>query len=302
MEVLSDWAKQKPAMQRLADRLGRNRGRLAVMDRLAPPPRSPRRPDLSRFLSSELAAIWIGHATMLLRIGGKTVLTDPVMSARVGLGLAVMTAGPRRRFAPALDVHELPPIDLMLVSHAHFDHLDIPTLSKLSKRIPVITATHNADLLHDLGYRDVRELNWGDSADAGPLRVTAVPVAHWGARTFLDNHRGYCAFTIESIADNRRILFGADSAYQEEWKSLAPVDLAIVGIGGYDPYIRGHANPEQAWEMANFVNAKAIAPMHHSTFKLSYEPWDEPMKRFLAIAGEEESRIVIRSIGGQWGF
>jgi L-ascorbate metabolism protein UlaG (beta-lactamase superfamily) len=298
----ADWAKQRPAMLRLADRLGRNRGRLAVLDRLAPPPPAPVRPDLSRWTSHKLAAIWIGHATMLLRIGGQTVLTDPVMSNRVGLGLAVMTAGPRRRFAPAIDLHALPPIDLLLMSHAHFDHLDRPTLSRLPKRIPVITSMHTADLFRDLGYRSVRELDWGESADAGTLRVKSLPVVHWGARTFLDDHRGYCAYTIESLAgDGRRILFGADSAYQELWKPEPKVDLAIVGIGGYNPYIRGHANPEQAWEMASFVQPDAVIPMHHSTFKLSYEPWEEPMQRFLAAAGEEVNKVVVRQIGGQWG-
>lgn len=299
----ADWAKQRPAVLRLADRLGRSRGRLAVLDRLAPPPRSPLRPDLSRWASQELAAVWIGHATLLIRVGGQTVLTDPVMAARVGLGLGLATAGPRRRFAPALDVGDLPPVDLMLMSHAHFDHLDRPTLARLSKRIPVVTAPHTTDLFRDLGYKSVRELRWGESAGAGPLRVTAVPVSHWGARTFFDDHRGYSAYTIESRTGRpRRVLFGADSAYQEAWRDVGNVDLAIVGIGGYNPYLRGHANPEQAWEMAGHVRPDAVLPMHHSTFKLSYEPWQEPMERFMAAAGGEAGRVVVRQVGGQWAM
>lgn len=303
----ADWAKRKPVVLQLADRLGRSRGRLAVIDHLTPPPPpAPHRPDLSRWTSHELAAAWIGHATMLIRVGGQTILADPVMSARVGLGLGLMAVGPRRRFAPALDVRDLPPIDLILLSHAHFDHLDRPTLARLPKKTPVITAAHTADLVRDLGYRNVRELRWGESADAvgltgggGPVRVTSVPVAHWGARTFYDSHRGFCAYAIESTSGRRRrVLFGADSAYQERWREVAKVDLAIVGIGGYDPYIGGHANPEQAWAMAEFVRPDAVMPMHHSTFKLSYEHWQEPTQRFLAAAGGGAGRVVAREVGG----
>ena len=300
---VADWAKARPFTLKVADRLGRSRGRLAVLDRLAPPPPAPRKPDLSGWASHELAAVWIGHATLLLRVGGRTVLTDPVMSTKVGLGLGLATAGPRRRFGPALDVRQLPPIDLILLSHAHFDHLDRPTLARLPKKVPVVTSGHTADLLRDLGYRTVRELRWKESVDVGPLRLTAEPVAHWGARTFWDAHRGYNAYTIESLtARPRRVLFGGDSAYHDQWRDAGKVDLAIVGIGAYDPYIRGHANPEQAWEMAGHVRADAFVGMHHSTFRLSYEPWEEPMERLLAAAGTEADRVVAREVGGQWAM
>lgn len=301
-KLYADWAKRRPVMLRVADRLGRNRGRLAVLDRLAPPPPSPLTPDLTDWASHELAAVWIGHATVLFRVGGQTVLTDPVTSVKVGLGLGLATAGPRRRYAAALDVKQLPPIDLILLSHAHFDHLDRPTLAKLPKRVPVVTSAHTADLLRDLGYRTIRELRWGESADVGPLRITGVPVAHWGARTFWDDHRGYNAYAIEPLAGpRRRVLFGGDSAYHELWRdAVGKVDLAAIGIGGYNPYLRGHADPEQAWAMANHVGADALVPVHHSTFKLSYEPWWEPMERLLAAAGGEAGRVVARAVGGQW--
>jgi len=296
---VADWAKSRPWVLRMADRLGRNRGRLAIVDRLAPPPPPPRRPDLARWTSADLAAVWIGHATVLLRIAGQTILTDPVFADRVGLGVGLMTAGPRRRFAPAIDLQRLPPIDLILLSHAHFDHLDRPTLSRLPKKTPVLTSSHTADLLRDMGYGDVRELRWHESLQAGPVRVTAQPVQHWGARTFHDHHRGYNAYLIESLSGApRRVLFGGDSAYQEQWRSLPAVDLAILGIGGYNPYLAGHANPEQAWAMAEHVRAAALLPMHHSTFRLSHEPWSEPIERLLEVA--DPARVVIRQIGGQW--
>ena len=304
-KLIADWAKERPAVLHLADRLGRSRGRLAVLDRLAPPPPpAPVRPDVPAFLRSEVGCIWVGHATVLLRIAGRTILTDPVTSARVGLGLGLTTVGPRRRVAAALDVRQLPPIDLVLISHAHFDHLDRPTLARLPQRPPVVTSAHTADLLRDLRYRDVTELRWGESTGVGPLRLTAQPVAHWGARTFHDDHRGYNAYTIESTGEGprRRILIGGDTAYHTRWRETGPVDLAVVGIGAYNPYIRGHADPEQAWEMAGHVQAAAVLPMHWATFRLSYEPWEEPIERLMTAAGADAGRVVVRQVGGQWGM
>jgi L-ascorbate metabolism protein UlaG (beta-lactamase superfamily) len=243
--------------------------------------------------------VWLGHASVLLRIGGLTLLTDPVFSSRVGVGLGLMTAGPKRLAAPALGLRELPRIDLILISHAHFDHLDRPTLARLPKRIPVVTARHTGDLIRDLGFRKVKELDWGEHVQLfRKLRITAHPVAHWGARTFHDRHRGFNSYLIE--ADDHRVLYGGDTAYHEGFKSIDPVDLAILGIGAYDPYVAAHATPEQAWDMANHCQARAVLPMHHSTFRLSYEPTHEPLERILAAAGDEADRIVIREIGGQW--
>lgn len=307
----ADWAKHRPLTLRLADRLGRSRGRLAVLNHVNPPVRSPRKPDLAGWAGHELAAAWLGHATVLLRVGGMTVLTDPVLSNRVGVGLGLVTGGPKRLVAPALSVRELPPVDLILVSHAHFDHLDRPTLSRLPKRIPVVTAAGTRDLISDLGFRRVTEIDWGESLDVGgDLTLTAREVQHWGARTFFDHHRGYNAYLLESRGSNgmpgsngsprRRVLFGGDTAYQDRFRDIGKVDLAILGIGGYDPYVAAHATPEQAWAMAAHVDADAVLPMHHSTFRLSYEPPGDPMRRLLAAAGDDYARVVIRQVGGQW--
>ena len=297
----ADWAKHRPLTLRLADRLGRSRGRLAVLNHVNPPARAPRKPDVAGWERHELAAAWLGHATVLLRVGGMTVLTDPVLSNRVGVGLGLVTGGPKRLVAPALSVRELPPIDLILISHAHFDHLDRPTLARLPKRTPVVTAAGTRDLILDLGFRRVTELDWGESADVGGMTVTAREVQHWGARTFYDHHRGFNAYLLESRGTpRRRVLFGADTAYQDHFRDLGKVDLAILGIGGYNPYVAAHATPEQAWAMAGHVEADAILPMHHSTFRLSYEPVGEPIERMLAVAGKDEARVVVREVGGQW--
>lgn len=297
-KVYAEWAKRRPAALRVADRLGRGRGRLRVLDRVNPPARSPLRPSLANWENHDLAAVWIGHATVLLRIGGMTVLTDPVLGNRVGVGLGLLTGGPRRLVASALGLKELPNLDLILLSHAHFDHFDFPTLNRLSKRTPVVTAARTGDLLRDLGYRHVTELGWGESTAVGSLRLTGQEIRHWGARTFHDHHRGYNAYTIAS--GRRRVLFGGDTAHHDGFRGVGPVDLAILGIGGYDPYINAHANPEQAWEMANHARAERILPMHHSTFRLSFEPAGEAMQRLLTAAGRESDRVVAREIGGMW--
>jgi L-ascorbate metabolism protein UlaG (beta-lactamase superfamily) len=296
----ANWAKERPVTLRVADFLGRGRGRLRIFDHLNRPPAAKFKPDLSNWENEKLAAIWIGHATVLLRIGGKTIITDPVLSNRVGIGLGLATGGPRRQIAPALTIRQLPPIDLILISHAHFDHLDRPTLSKMSKQIPVIAAHHTRDLIADLGFRQITELKWGESTQFEGLKITARQVRHWGARTFYDQHRGFNAYLIES--QHNRVLYGGDTAYHDHFKDIDNVDLAIFGIGAYDPYIAAHATPEQALMMADHCGAAHILPMHHSTFRLSHEPLHEPIERMLAAVGENDSRIIAREIGHQWAL
>ena len=284
---------------RLADRLGRSRGRLRLLDGLNPPLGPRFKPDLKDRENYELAACWIGHATVLLRIHGTTILTDPVLSNRIGVGLGLFTGGPQRLVGPALTAAELPKIDLILISHAHFDHLDRPTLARLPKRTPVVTAHATRDLVTDLGFRKVTELHWGDEAELpNGLRLTAREVAHWGARTFYDMHRGFNAYLIES--PRRRVLYGGDTAYFDGFRDVGKVDLAIFGIGAYNPYVAAHATPEQAWAMADHVNAERILPMHHSTFRLGHEPVSEPIERMLAAAGRDEARVCVREVGGVW--
>jgi L-ascorbate metabolism protein UlaG (beta-lactamase superfamily) len=294
----TDWAKRRAFPLRLAAQLGRGRGQMRWLDQINPPPRAAIVPNLVGWEQRDLSAVWIGHATVLLRIEGMTVLTDPVFSHRIGLGLGLATLGPRRHVAAAMSVANLPPIDLILLSHAHFDHLDRQTLARLPKKTSVITAPYTQDLIHDLGFRRVAELRWGERLRAGDLTITARKVNHWGARTFFDRHRGFNAYLIES--ERRRVLYGGDTAYHEDFKDIGHVDLAILGIGAYDPYIHAHATPEQAWEMAEHVRADVVLPVHHSTFRLSHEPMAEPMERILAAAGAAADRIAIRQIGDTW--
>lgn len=294
---VADFAKRQPWLLRVADRLGRGRGAFRF-DAWLPYFGRVKRPSLARWSSSPLSAIAIGHATVLLRIAGVTVLTDPVFSTRIGLGAGVLTLGPRRRFPPALTIGQLPPIDLLLISHAHFDHLDRPSLLRLPHATPVVTATRTSDLVDGLGYRRVIELAWGQSLQLGPLRVTAVACRHWSSRVFTDAHRGYNAYLLES--SRLRVLFAGDTAFHEGFASLAPLDLAIVGISAYEPFLEAHATPEQAYLMAKLAGAKFVMPMHHGVFRLSHEPMDEPLRRFLAAATSSGPVPVAVRSGERW--
>lgn len=300
-----DTAKRWPWLIRAMGPLACGRGRLRFIDRFTARPARAPLPDLSKWESSRLAACHIGHATMLLRLGTTTVLTDPVFAHRVGLGLGILTAGPARLVAPALSIDALPPIDVVLVSHAHFDHLCRPSLWKLSKRFPgatLVTPGRHGDLTRGLRFARVVEVATGESAEVEGIRVRALPVRHHSPRMLVDSERGCNSYSIET--DDARVLFGGDTADQDFWTPLGRdggVDLACVGIGAYDPWIAGHATPEQAWRMARHdAGARRVLPMHHSVFKLSREPMDEPLRRFFDVTRDEPGRVVCPRVGDVW--
>ena len=251
-----------------------------------------------------LHACWLGHSTVLLKIDGFTVLTDPVFSARVGLNFGPVTVGIKRLVEVAASLDSLPAIDLILLSHAHMDHFDIPSLRQLENaRTQVVTAERTTDLLRSKRYQAVHELRWNSSVQVGPAKIEALQVAHWGARMRSDVYRGYNGYVLE--IGKRRIVFGGDTAYTEAFKQVRtsrPVDLAIMPIGAYDPWIRVHCNPEEAWKMANDAGAEYVLPVHHQTFQLSREPRSEPIERIVAAAGSQPERVCLHEIGQEIHF
>jgi L-ascorbate metabolism protein UlaG (beta-lactamase superfamily) len=261
---------------------------------------APLRPRVDRWPRTGLHAAWIGHSTVVISIDGFILVTDPVFSNRIGIGLGPVTLGLKRLVEPALTLAEIPRPDLILLSHAHFDHFDLPSLRKLEGRATtVITVVNTSDLLRVKRYGAAHELGWGKSMRVGPATVRAFEVNHWGARMRNDTQRSYNGYTIE--AGRYRVVFGGDTAYTDLFKKVRTskaVDLAIMPIAAYNPWIRAHCTPEQAVRMADDVGADFILPVHHRTFALSSEPVAEPMERLLAAAGED--RICLREIGGEF--
>ena len=263
------------------------------------------KPEPLKWNNAHITAAWIGHSTVLINFFGINILTDPVLFPRIGIRLPGFTIGPKRLTAPALQFHELPRIDLILLSHAHFDHFDLRTLHCFDKDTSVITAPKTADLLRWTRLRDITELRWGERKilntarqTTGDIAVSAFQVKHWGARTQRDTHRGYNGYLMER--NGRRILFAGDTAFTDTFAKLrkyGPIDLAIISIAAYNPWIRNHCTPEQAIEMANAAGAQFIMPVHHQTFRLSFEPLREPIERFQAALSETPERIALREIG-----
>jgi L-ascorbate metabolism protein UlaG (beta-lactamase superfamily) len=263
------------------------------------------KPEPSKWDDARVTAAWIGHATVLINFFGIKILTDPVLFPRIGIRLPGFTVGPKRLTAPALGFHELPRIDVVLLSHAHFDHFDLRTLHRFHQNTSVITAPNTKDLLRWTRLRDVTELRWGEwkslKTAAGDIAISALQVKHWGARKQRDTHRGYNGYLIESRSrGRRRILFGGDTATTNTFAGMSrhgPIDLAIMSIGAYNPWIHSHCTPEQAVEMANAAGAQFIMPVHHQTFRLSFEPLREPIERFQAALRDQPERIALREIG-----
>lgn len=254
--------------------------------------------DLRAIADHPFAASWLGHASVVWRQGGSTLAIDPVLSERIGLRVGKRTVGPRRLIPIPAEPDALPPIDTLLISHAHYDHLDRATLTALaSTRTTVITARATRRLV-PRGFRAVIELDWDQEVTLDRVTVRAVRPNHWGARFAVDRTRGFNSYLVTS--DDRRVLAAGDTAFTRAFRDLGPVDLALFGIGAYDPWEHAHATPEQAWTMFRGVRGRYLFPIHHSTFELSEEHPDEPMQRLVAAAGPEHHRIIRAGPGLIW--
>jgi L-ascorbate metabolism protein UlaG (beta-lactamase superfamily) len=264
---------------------------------------APHNPQPATWSDTGLHAAWLGHSTVLLKIDGITLLTDPVLGRRVGLNFGPLTLGLKRIVAPALKARELPRPDLILLSHAHMDHFDLPTLRILeSPHTRIVTASKTIDLLRSEKYASVRELGWGEEARFGDLIIRAFQVKHWGARLRTDTFRGYNGYVIET--PRYRVLFGGDTAMTDTFRTVRTsraIDLAIMPIGAYNPWIHAHCDPEQALKMTEDAGADRILPVHHQTFNLSDEPYLEPIERLVNIV-RDPSRLALTEIGQEFHF
>lgn len=258
--------------------------------------------DAPRAAPDALTATWVGHSTFLVQIGGWNVLTDPVWSERVS---PVTFAGPRRFTAPGVAFDALPPIDLVLLSHDHYDHLDDPTVRAIVARWP--DAAWAAPLgvaaqLRARGARAVSELDWWDETAIGPLSLACVPAQHFSGRGLHDRDRTlWCGWTLRPRAAARRtpsVLFAGDTGLHPEFAEIGrrhgPFTLTLLPVGAYAPrwFMRPvHCDPDDAlvaWRAlhdGSVVDADAppspptLGGMHWGTFKLTDEPTDEPPRR-----------------------
>jgi len=259
-------------------------------------------------------ACWIGQSSVLIKLGNTWVLTDPVFADVVGLNILGVRIGPRRILPPAIALHELPKPDLILLSHAHMDHMDRWTLENIAERWPneisVLTASNTRDVIMDLPWLSCEEIDWGETTTLRGLSVRALQVQHNGWRLpgercrsngFRRTGRSYNGYEIEF--EGIRIVFGGDTAFTNEFKTISrEVDLAIMPIGSYEGYAAYHCNPEEAVAMANMMKARSIMPIHHLTFRQSSEPVREPLARLIKAIDGGSVHIAARLPGSTYRY
>jgi L-ascorbate metabolism protein UlaG (beta-lactamase superfamily) len=250
----------------------------------------------------QLGVTFIGHSSFFVQMAGLNVVIDPNFAQ----WLFVL----KRLRKPGLRVRDLPPIDLVLVTHAHFDHLHRPSLRSLVEQTrrtdgkpPTVVVPHHVfDLVSDLGFGDVVELNWWNSYRHQGLTITHVPARHWGARVLQDSHRGYGGYVLR---DSKHSIYHAgDTAYfggfREIGRRLAP-ELAMLPIGAYNPesFRNVHTSPADATRAFLDLKSKWMVPMHYGTFRLSHEPIEEPLQLLAqeAKAAGVDDRVVVLKEG-----
>jgi len=243
--------------------------------------------------NTEAAVTWIGHSTLLVQLDGVNLLTDPHWGARAS---PLSWLGPRRLNAPGLRFEDLPRIDLVLISHDHYDHLDLGTVKRLAD-------AHNPLFLVPLGLKSwfaengmtrVEKLDWWQAREHRSLRVVCVPAQHFGGRSLSDmNSRLWASWVVAGRA--KRLFVGGDSGYfdgfREVGKRLGPFDLAAVAIGAYKPaYIMKavHTTPEEAVQAFEDLRGKVLLGIHWGTFDMAEEPLDEPPRLMQEEAGRRK--------------
>lgn len=235
----------------------------------------------------ELAVTFIGHASFLLQMGGLNFLIDPVFA-----NWLVLIHRLRR---PGVRIDDLPAIDAVLLTHAHMDHLNLPSLRKVIRhtyrlrgRAPVAVVPDSVeDLVHPLGFADVLRLRWWERVTVGGVEIAMTPAQHWGARVIRDTHRGFGGYVLRD--GKQSVYHSGDSGYfagfREIGARLKP-EIALLPIGAYKPdgFRRVHTSPEDALRAFLDVGAEKMVPMHYGTFRLSEEPMDEPLPRLMKAA------------------
>jgi len=295
----------------------------ALRDGLPPDPRKPTpavAPDLAFIernatagAAMQPAVTWVGHATVLAQLGALNVLTDPIFSERAS---PLSRIGPKRVHPPALSLAQLPRIDLVLISHNHYDHLDLPSVRALAAQAggpPLFLVPLGLERwFADAGIRNVVELDWWQSHRVGAVEVVLTPVQHWSGRAFSDRMKtlwgGYAVF-----APDLHLYFAGDTGYSKDFADIRArfadrqrgggFDLALIPVGAYEPrwfMTEQHVNPDEAVRIHLDLNAKRTIGIHWGTFNLTDEPLDEPPEKLAAarrVHGVAEEAFFTVAIG-----
>jgi L-ascorbate metabolism protein UlaG (beta-lactamase superfamily) len=262
---------------------------------LLPPAAALKIPPPGKSGSNEIWAGWIGHSTVLLSMSGTLILTDPNFSPRIKIA--------RRLVGLPADPEDLGNLHLILLSHAHFDHLDIPSLKRLPKKARIVVPQGCRDLVEDLGFAEVVELGWNERFTFQDLEIEAFQPAHWGKRSpFDEKDRAYNAYLMTK--GEKTVLFAGDTGYSrtfsEKTRDKKPV-LSFLPITAYSPeWFRGnHLTPEEAQQVFLETKSQFMIPIHWGTFILSHEPIGEPIERLKKEAARLniEDRVIILKPG-----
>jgi L-ascorbate metabolism protein UlaG (beta-lactamase superfamily) len=248
-----------------------------------------RRPVFPKLTRGHVAITWIGHASFLIQFNDLNVLVDPNFANWLFLLKRVKRAG--------LRIQDLPPIDLVLLTHAHFDHFHKPSLRRLPAPKIGVMPWGVGDLARGLGFTRIIELQKWESFSHADWTVTLTPCKHWGARTIRDEHRGYGGFVLEH--QGRTIYHAGDSAYFDGFKEIGHrlrPEIALLPIGAYypDSFRHVHMGPDEALKAFQDMGAKWLVPMHYGSFKLSFEPMDEPPRMLQELAQHHKVAPQVR--------
>lgn len=274
-------------------------------------PRADNDPEFLAQNSTRTTLTWIGHSTFLVQIGGLNVLTDPHFTERAS---SLAGIGPRRLVPPGLELDDIPPLDAILISHNHYDHLDRDSLRSIAARhtdTACFVPTGLGGRLRRWGFERVHEMAWWSRDELGETTVTAVPVKHSSVRLGLDRNRTQWSGWVLQHS-GFRLLFAGDTAYSSDFgeirRRLGPMDLSLLPIGAYEPrwFMRHvHATPEEAVQIHLDLESRRSVAMHWGTFILTDEPVEEPPRRLAharRAAGLEEDEFLVLRHGATLRF
>ena len=266
------------------------------------------RNDIHHADSSEIQITWIGHASFLVQVGGRNVLTDPIFSDRCS---PVSFAGPKRVARPGIKFEDLPEIHAVVISHNHYDHLDAATIERLGNKPKFFVPLGIAAWLQQKSIDNVVELDWWQSRELSGLRFHSVPVQHFSGRSFFDRNKTlWTGWVIESSAGN--IFFAGDTGYSPDFGEIGrrydPVRVALIPIGAYRPrwfMSPVHVDPPQAVQIHRDLGSQQSIAMHWGTFSLADEPLGEPpvyLKQAIKEAGISEDEFITLKFGETVAF